>query len=73
MVADASVTEIGDKPVVFVREKAGDFEVHEVTLGREALGKVEILAGLSEGEEVVSDGVFSLKSIVLKGSFAEDE
>jgi cobalt-zinc-cadmium efflux system membrane fusion protein len=73
LVADASVTEIGDKPVVFVREKAGEFQVHAVTRGREALGKVEILAGLREGEEVVSDGVFTLKSIVLKGSFAEEE
>jgi membrane fusion protein, heavy metal efflux system len=73
VVSETSVTEIGDKPVVFVREKAGEFELHEVTLGREALGKVEILAGLREGEDVVSDGVFTLKSIVLKGSFGEDE
>jgi len=73
LVADASVTEIGDKPSVFVREKTGEFQLHAVTLGREALGKVEILAGLREGEEVVSEGVFTLKSIVLKGSFAEDE
>jgi len=73
VVAEASVTEIGEKPVVFVREKPGEFELHEVTLGRQALGKVEILAGLREGEDVVSDGVFTLKSIVLKGSFAEDE
>jgi len=72
-VSEASVTQIGDKSVVFVREKAGQFAVHELTLGREALGKVEVLAGLSEGEEVVTDGVFTLKSIVLKGSFAEEE
>lgn len=68
-----SVTDVGGKSVVFVREKDGAFELHEVTLGREALGKVEVLAGLREGEEVVSDGVFTLKSMVLKGSFAEDE
>ena len=67
----ASVTELGGKTVVFVREREGEFELHEVTLGREALGKVEVLEGLREGEEVVSDGVFTLKSLVLKGSFAE--
>jgi cobalt-zinc-cadmium efflux system membrane fusion protein len=73
VVPQASVTEIAGKSVVFVREAPNEFELHEVTLGRESLGRREILAGLRENEEVVSDGVFSLKSIVLKGSFAEDE
>lgn len=71
VVGHASVTEIGGKTVVFVREEEGVYELHEVTLGREALGKVEILAGLREGEEVVTDGVFTLKSMVLKDSFGE--
>jgi len=69
----ASVTDIGGKDVVFVRERDGEYELHELTLGREALGKVEVLAGLREGEEVVSVGVFTLKSMVLKGSFAEED
>jgi len=73
VVDEASVTEIGDQKVVFVEERPGEYEVHPLTLGREALGKVEVLAGLREGEAVVTDGVFTLKSIVLKGSFAEDE
>ncbi len=73
VVAHESVTDVGGKSVVFVREKDGAYELHEVTLGREALGKVEVLGGLREGEEVVTDGVFTLKSLVLKGSFAEEE
>jgi cobalt-zinc-cadmium efflux system membrane fusion protein len=73
VVGQASVTELGGKTVVFVRERPEQFGLHEVTLGREALGRVEILAGLREGEEVVTDGVFSLKSLVLKGSFAEGD
>jgi cobalt-zinc-cadmium efflux system membrane fusion protein len=73
VVDQSSVTELAGKSVVFVREREGEFGVHEVTLGREALGKVEVLEGLSEGEQVVSDGVFTLKSLVLKGSFAEEE
>jgi cobalt-zinc-cadmium efflux system membrane fusion protein len=72
VVDQASVTEVGGKTVVFVRAREGEFELHDVTLGREALGKVEVLEGLREGEEVVSDGVFTLKSLVLKGSFAEE-
>ncbi|HEX5101658.1 MAG TPA: efflux RND transporter periplasmic adaptor subunit, partial [Polyangiaceae bacterium] len=73
VVDEASVTEIGDKKVVFVEERPGHYEVHPVTLGREALGKIEVLAGLREGEAVVTDGVFTLKSIVLKGSFGEHD
>jgi len=72
VVPRSAVTEIADKPIVFVREADGEFELHEVTLGRAAPGKVEILAGLREGESVVVDGVFTLKSLVLKGSFAEE-
>jgi membrane fusion protein, heavy metal efflux system len=71
VVPRSGVTDIGGKSVVFVREREGEFELHRVTLGREALGKVEVLEGLREGEEVVTDGVFTLKSLVMKGSFGE--
>jgi cobalt-zinc-cadmium efflux system membrane fusion protein len=73
VVPQASITEVGGKSVVFVREAEHEYQLHEVTLGREALGKTEILAGLREGEIVVSAGAFTLKSLALKGSFAEEE
>lgn len=73
VVPRGAVTEVGGKPAVFVREPDGAFELHHVTLGRAAPGKVEILEGLGEGEAVVSEGAFTLKSLVLKGSFAEDD
>jgi cobalt-zinc-cadmium efflux system membrane fusion protein len=73
VVPRTAVTEIAGKSVVFVQERDGEFQLHEVTLGRAAPGKVEVLAGLREGELVVSEGVFTLKSVVLKGSFAEEE
>jgi cobalt-zinc-cadmium efflux system membrane fusion protein len=73
VVPRAAVTQIAGKSVVFVREPNGEFELHEVTLGRAAPGRVEVLAGLGAGEQVVTDGVFTLKSVVLKGSFAEEE
>ena len=44
-----------------------------MTLGRSAAGRVEILSGLREGEQVVVDGVFTLKSAVLKSTFGEEE
>lgn len=68
-----AITEIGGKPVVFVGHPDGDFEVHEVILGKSALGKVEIVSGLRVGENVVIDGVFTLRSILLKSTFAEEE
>jgi cobalt-zinc-cadmium efflux system membrane fusion protein len=68
-----AVTDIGDKSVVFVQQPDGDFDVHEVVLGRGALGKVQVLNGLREGERVVTDGVFTLKSAVLKNTFGEAE
>ena len=68
-----AVTRIAERDVVFVRQADGDFEVHPVTTGRSAGGMVEIIAGLREGEQVVVEGVFSLKSAVLKGTFGEED
>jgi membrane fusion protein, heavy metal efflux system len=73
VVPRSAVTEINGKPVVFVRHPDDDFELHPVVLGRAALGKIEVLSGLREAEEIVVDGAFTLKSLVLKSTFAEDE
>lgn len=68
-----AVTQIADRDVVFVRHPDGDFEVHPVKLGRTASGQVQILAGLRAGEQVVVEGVFTLKSAVLKSTFGEED
>ena len=68
-----AVTQIAGRDVVFVQESPEAFEIHPVTLGRSAGGKTEVLAGLRDGEQVVIEGVFSLKSAILKSSFAEEE
>ncbi len=73
LVPRSAVCEIAQKPVVFVKQADGDFEMHEIVLGDAALGTVEVVSGLREGEEVVIEGVFTLKSVVLKGTLAEDE
>ena len=73
VVSQNAVTEIAGKTVVFVRHEDDDFELHEVVLGDSAVGKVEIVNGLREGEQVVYDGVFTLKSAVLKSTLAEDD
>jgi len=68
-----AVTKVAQRDVVFVRHPDGDFELHPVTVGRSAGGRVEILGGLRVGEQVVVAGVFTLKSAILKGTFGEEE
>ena len=68
-----AVTQIAERNVVFVRHPDGDFKVHPVTLGRTASGQAQILSGLRAGEEVVVEGVFTLKSAVLKSTFGEED
>lgn len=68
-----AVTQIADRDVVFVKQKDGDFEVHPIKLGRTASGQVQILSGLRAGEQVVDEGVFTLKSAVLKSTFGEED
>lgn len=73
VVPRSALTEIGGKQVVFVRHADRDYELHELVLGESAEGKVQVITGLREGEQVVVDGVFTLKSLVLKNTFAEEE
>ncbi len=69
----SAVTKLADRDVVFVRQPDEHFEVHPVTLGRAAAGEVEVLTGLREKEMVVVEGVFTLKSAVLKSTFGEED
>jgi cobalt-zinc-cadmium efflux system membrane fusion protein len=73
VVPRSAVTEVAGKRIVFVKAADGDFVVHDVALGDGALGQVQVLSGLDEGEEVVVSGVFTLKSLVLKSSLAGHE
>lgn len=73
VIARSAVTQISGQSVVFVRQPDGDFELHEVSLGESNLGRIRVLSGLREGEAVVVDGVFTLKSAVLRDSLAEEE
>lgn len=73
VVPRGAITDIEGKSVVFVHHPDGDFERHDVVLGSAALGKVEVVSGLREGEEVVTDGAFTVKSALLKATFGEEE
>lgn len=68
----SAITEIQGKPVAFVKETGG-FERRDLTLGTETIGKIEVLSGVREGEEVVVDGTFTVKSALLKGTMGDDD
>lgn len=68
-----ALSRIADRDVVFVRQPDGHFELHPVTIGRTASGLAEILSGLRAGEQVVIDGVFTLKSALLRATLAEED
>lgn len=73
VVPQTALTDVADKKVVFVGHADGDFEMHPVTMGASGGGKIEIITGLRENEQVVVSGVFTLKSVVLKSTFGEEE
>ena len=73
VVSLGAVTDVAGKTVAFVLQADGDYEIHPVTVGRSAGGRVEILSGLRVGEAVVVDGVFTLKSAILKSTFGEED
>ncbi len=69
----AAVQQVGQHPVVFVRQAPGVFTLRRVHVGERAGDLVEVINGLRAGEEVVGDGSFLLKSQLLRGSLGEDE
>jgi RND family efflux transporter MFP subunit len=61
-VPSLAVIRTGRRDLVIVQESAGRFTPREVTLGNQSEGLVEVLAGLEEGEVVVTSGQFLLDS-----------
>ncbi len=57
-----AVFNTGTKQIVFVAKGQGMFEPRDVTLGANADGSVEVIAGVVEGEPVVTSGNFLIDS-----------
>jgi cobalt-zinc-cadmium efflux system membrane fusion protein len=73
VVPRTAVIDVAGKSVVFVHVSGEEFELHEVTTGDAAAGKVRVLSGLREGEEVVASGAFTIKSVLLRGTLADED
>lgn len=71
VVPEGAVQRDGEVFLAFVALEPNRFEVREVLVGRRAGGEVEILDGLAEGEHVVVEGAFLLKSEASKDSLGE--
>lgn len=54
----------GHRHYVFVEEQPGRFARHEVEVGPEQQGQIAIIAGLSAGQRVVTDGCVLLEQIL---------
>jgi len=57
-VAESAVLDSGTRQVVLINKGDGKFEPRDLKLGRRGGGYVEIIAGLSEGESVVTSANF---------------
>lgn len=62
LVPSEAVIRTGKRTVVMLSRPGGRYEPAEVRVGREADGRTEVLAGLSDGEKVVASGQFLLDS-----------
>ena len=71
-ISDAALQTMEDTQVVFVATSDTRFERRVVRLGLEQRGRVQILDGVKEGERVVTEGSFILKSELLKGQLGEE-
>jgi len=73
-VPGAAVQRLGETTVVFVRSKKEEnhFERIPVTLGRRVADRFILVAGLKDGDEVIGEGSFILKSEFLRSEMAHD-
>ena len=73
MIPAAAAQQVDSESVVFVKIEETKFKKRKVEIGTNSDGWVEVRSGLKEGEKVVVQGAFMLKSHLKKGEFKEDE
>lgn len=62
----AAVQQVGSRTVVFVAQGPTRFELREVKMGELSTDYVEVKGGVQEGEKVVTQGSYALKSETLR-------
>ena len=72
VISDQAIQSMDNEPVVFVATSDQRFEKRVIKAGLEQHGRVQVLDGLKEGDRVVTEGSFILKSEMLKGELGEE-
>ncbi len=68
----SALQQVEGASVVFIARDATHFEVRPITSGNTVNGQLEVTAGLNEGEKVVVQGAFHLKSILAGKELGEE-
>ena len=74
VVPERSVVQVGNSSFVYVVGPNQRVNRHEVRLGTRQLGVVEVVAGLEEGEQIVTEGIIKLREgslVKVQGDGAE--
>lgn len=71
-VPEEAVQTLDDEKIVFVRKEEDVFEARHVLVGDKVGNRIIILEGLTEGDVVVLEGAFALKSELSKASFGHE-
>lgn len=66
----AALQQVGNRTMVFVTRGPRRFEWLEVKVGESSNEYIEVKAGVKEGEEVVTEGSYALKSEALRGQMS---
>lgn len=72
VISRASMQSMEDGDTVFVMKDAETFEIRPVKVGAQTDQETAVTEGLREGEQVVTQGSFILKSELLKNELGED-
>ncbi len=70
-VPDEAITLIEGKPAVFKLKNGHEFHPQTIDTGASVGGWTEVRSGLVAGEEIAIEGIFVLKSLLLKASLGE--
>lgn len=74
VIPTVAVQRDGERTIVFIpkENEPGAFEVRTIEIGGEVEGYARVISGLKLGEQVVSEGSFTLKTQLKKGEMSEE-
>jgi RND family efflux transporter MFP subunit len=65
IIPDAAIADVNGKPAVFIKDKAEQYSISYVNKGTSNGKVVNIIKGVEDGERVVTNGVYQMKTIFL--------